>query len=787
MGPVVVLTFAFIGITLLAKMICEHLEFMFKSNLKYKILDYLGDYIYYGKDIGIEASLSLDSPNGDVLERRKTGQAYLASKLNPVDGKENARGQELASKLVDCRFALAKVCMPLMRELEFPAKRNFLTELRNRKQSNDSGYAKGMFEVDTSTMSNLMYVGNDAVHTLGIEAFHAPIQEEINKRMSLMNGDKDGALRFAPLSLNAELEKNTNMILELTGMDQVRYSLSGSEAVDAALKDVKSSCRNKKIVVRFSSAYHGHVSGVDYLNCQDHIFLKECSQESIEFIEKYHYRIAAVIVNPMQHFTGVNKASPPGEKLTLSSRIRSAVPREEYARWLHDLQERCDYCTKYLTRVALILDDIYFAFRIPELFSKDYFVHPDTGASLKPNVVILGKGVAAGYPLSMVVAQRGYLNTYDKKFLLLVNKTVGTLSAYNAGIVASNTFLEAITGQNISILPSPKTQLADMVKKFDAFSVRLNDKFNSENLPLRIRNFSNTFSIDFLSKSLYNSRYPQYLMAEGIYLGNYSTGKFNLTNDCTEEDLEILGDTFIAAGLKMRQHGFFEPTSKAGKKKMFATLAWRFSSVMAQKYYKTIMEDKHIDIEVSHNHPVNKFGHFWSSVFMIVVAYPYIFVHGDTIKGCMWFFFTHAIRQSGHFFYEQQDKDIEKRKFGHKDKSKKKAAAALLVAGVMYNFRAEIFEYLRAQFGDLIPFLRVDQYVGLVALFTVIPHYVEITYQFGVLRGISWALKIITDPFTDLLDFYRYCVIHPKYFLDLKDQRAVYRLCLKTKTVKKLD
>ena len=539
--------------------------------------------------------------------------------------------------------------------------------------------------------------------------------------------------------------------------------------------------------MRFSSAYHGHVSGVDYLNCQDHIFLKECSQQSIEFIEKYHYRIAAVIVNPMQHFTGVNKASPPGEKLTLSSRIRSAVPREEYARWLHDLQERCDYCTKYLTRVALIMDDIYFAFRTPELLSQDYFLHPDTGASLKPNVVILGKGIAAGYPLSMVVAQRGYLNTYDKKFLLLVNKTVGTLSAYHAGIVASNTFLEAITGQNASILISPKTQLADMVKKFDALTVSLNDKFNSENLPLRIRNFSNTFSVDFLSKSLYNSRYPQYLMAEGIYLGNYSTGKFNLTNDCTEADLEILEDRFVAAGLKMRQHGFFEPTSKAGKKKLIATLVWRFSSVMAQKYYKTIMEDKHIDIEVSHNHPVNKFGHFWSSVFMIIVAYPYIFVHGDTIKGCMWFLCTHAMRQSGHFFYEQQDKDIEKRKFGHKDKSKKKAAAALLGAGFLYNSRAEIYEYLRSQFGDLIPLLRVDQYVGLVALFTVIPHYVEITYQFGVLRGISWALKIITDPFTDLLDFYRYCIIHPKYFLDLKDQRAVYRLCLETKTVKKLD
>jgi glutamate-1-semialdehyde aminotransferase len=95
---------------------------------------------------------------------------------------------------------------------------------------------------------------------------------------------------------------------------QVRYSLSGSEAMDAALKDIKSSCRGKDIIVRFSSAYHGHVSGVDVLNCgPTHLFLKECDAASLEFIEEYHYRIAAVVVNPMQHFTGINKPSPPGD------------------------------------------------------------------------------------------------------------------------------------------------------------------------------------------------------------------------------------------------------------------------------------------------------------------------------------------------------------------------------------------------------------------------------------------------------------------------------------------
>lgn len=117
-----------------------------------------------------------------------------------------------------------------MRELEFPSNRNFVAKLKHRRQNQNGTKDKdgtdacsnGIFEVDSDQMKGLMYVGNDAVHTLGIESFHAPIQEEINKRMSLLNDDKNGSnLRFAPITLNPEIEKNVDLILGLTGMDQV--------------------------------------------------------------------------------------------------------------------------------------------------------------------------------------------------------------------------------------------------------------------------------------------------------------------------------------------------------------------------------------------------------------------------------------------------------------------------------------------------------------------------------------------------------------------------------------
>lgn len=375
--------------------------------------------------------------------------------------------------------------------------------------------------------------------------------------------------------------------------------------MDCALKDIMASCRGKKAIVRFRSAYHGHVSGVDFLNCDNHIFLKEGATSSLELIEKFHYRIAAVIVNPMQHFTGINKPSPAGEKLNLGKRDRTAVSKDEYAKWLHALQAKCNYCTKYLTKVAFVIDDIYFAFRTPDAFSSHYFLHPETGEKLKPDVMLVAKGVAAGYPVSMVLGRRGFLLSYDKKYLLQINKSVGTLAAWYGGLVASNVFLEAWNGTLKSIKINPKEQLKKMISKFHKFSAELNELLESKALPIRVRNFSNTFSVNYMSDSIYNSRFPQYLLAEGIFLGNYSTGKWNMNDDTTPADLDEIRDKFVAAAGKMYEHGYFTRGARS-KVVLLLGLALRFLLNYTRIFFQRIMEDKDIDIQVSHNHPVNK-------------------------------------------------------------------------------------------------------------------------------------------------------------------------------------
>lgn len=226
MEPTTILIWAFIALSLTIKVVWEKVDLFLHSNFKYRIINALASYIYYGEDSGVEAALQLDSPSAEILKRRMEGQRYLDSKLSGGDvggsgggkGDSELRGPKLASSLVDCRFALAKVCMPLLRELEFHnAGRNFVSKVTN---NNKNG---GMLVVTTEDGKKRVLLGNDAVHTLSVKSFYVPVQKEINRRMELASGDdcQDSMLRFSPISMNAELERNVTLLKNLTGLDKV--------------------------------------------------------------------------------------------------------------------------------------------------------------------------------------------------------------------------------------------------------------------------------------------------------------------------------------------------------------------------------------------------------------------------------------------------------------------------------------------------------------------------------------------------------------------------------------
>lgn len=94
-----------------------------------------------------------------------------------------------------------------------------------------------------------------------------------------------------------------------------------------------------------------------------------------------------------------------------------------------------------------------------------------------------------------------------------------------------------------------------------------------------------------------------------------------------------------------------------------------------------------------------------------------------------------AFRQIGHFFYEKQDKDIERLKFGHKDKSKKEAVVFVVVAIIAYFLRDSWMTSVD-QFVD-IENIELDEALFFLFTMTLIPHFVEITHEYVSLIALT--------------------------------------------------
>lgn len=78
-----------------------------------------------------------------------------------------------------------------------------------------------------------------------------------------------------------------------------------------------------------------------------------------------------------------------------------------------------------------------------------------------------------------------------------------------------------------------------------------------------------------------------------------------MNDDTTQSDLDQIAAKFVAAAEKMREHGYFEKGTRSTAVVLIGQL-FRFMVNYVKLSYESIMKDKHIDIQVSHNHPVNK-------------------------------------------------------------------------------------------------------------------------------------------------------------------------------------
>jgi acetylornithine/N-succinyldiaminopimelate aminotransferase len=241
-------------------------------------------------------------------------------------------------------------------------------------------HGEGVYAWDTDGKKYLDFAAGIAVASLGHkpQAILKTLNEQAAKMMTCQSS-------YATLP---KLEAS-KLIVENSPFDQIYWSNSGTESVEAAIKlarkwayDNKSKDANE--IIAFRKSFHGRTMGSASITEKFHVqpffapyvpgikWAKFNDLASVK--EQISDKTAAIIVEPVQGEGGVTPAT------------------KEFLQGLRDL---CDQ-----NNIALIFDEVQTGFgRIGYLFASDAFgVEPDVGC--------YAKGLGGGFPVGCMLAKK---------------------------------------------------------------------------------------------------------------------------------------------------------------------------------------------------------------------------------------------------------------------------------------------------------------------------------------------------------------------------------------------
>jgi glutamate-1-semialdehyde 2,1-aminomutase len=170
-------------------------------------------------------------------------------------------------------------------------------------------------------------------------------------------------------SYHPVLIENVARLREISGLDEVSFHMSGTEAVMQAVRLARYHTRRSHIV-RFCGAYHGWWDevqpgpgnpgkvGAVYT-------LRDMDERSLGIL-RTRKDIACVLVNPLQAMHP--NASAPSDSMLLDSSRGAHFDRAAYSAWLEQLREVCTQ-----RGIVLILDEVFLGFRIARGGAQEYF------------------------------------------------------------------------------------------------------------------------------------------------------------------------------------------------------------------------------------------------------------------------------------------------------------------------------------------------------------------------------------------------------------------------------
>lgn len=468
-----------------------------------------------------DQAFAVDGAPPEVVAQRRAAFAQLVARAQARYSKSLQASAEAAQSLSDLQFVGA-----------------YRTPYPFRKLA-AQGLKVGSFVQSTEGVTVTDLDGNrffDLTGSYGVNLFGNDFYKDCMDRAA------DMARPLGPVlgSYHPVMLDNLKRIKHISGMDEVSFHMSGTEAVMQAVRLARYHTGRKKLV-RFCGSYHGWWGDVqpgigNPMPAADTLNLTEMGAASLRVLRSRR-DIACVLINPLQALHP--NAPAPSDGALLDSARKAHFDRAAYTAWLQALRQVCDE-----RGIALVFDEVFLGFRLAKGGAQDYF-------GVRADLVTYGKTLGGGLPIGVVCGKRAWMRRFREDSPADICFARGTFNAHPYVMCAMQVFLQRLEEADIASL------YANVDSTWARRAARMNACLQEAGLPVQVADMSSVWTVLYTQPACFNWLFQHYLRQEGIALSWVGTARIIWTLNFSEAEFEQVLQCFVRAGLAMQADGWW--------------------------------------------------------------------------------------------------------------------------------------------------------------------------------------------------------------------------------------
>jgi glutamate-1-semialdehyde 2,1-aminomutase len=334
--------------------------------------------------------------------------------------------------------------------------------------------------------------------------------------------------------------ENTQLLKEISGLDEVSFHMSGTEAVMQAVRLARYHTKRTHLV-RFCGAYHGWWGDVqpgvgNPAPAHETYTLNDMSEDTLRVLRTRN-NIACVLINPLQALHP--NASAPSDSSLVDSGRSAHFDKDAYADWLKRLRKICAE-----RNIVLIFDEVFVGFRLAKGGAQEYF-------GVRADLVTYGKTLGGGLPIGVVCGTHDLMKRFRDDRPADICFARGTFNSHPYVMAAMNEFLRYLQ------TPEAEATYRGLDAAWDRRARELNARLAAAELPVEVANLSSIWTVCYTQPSRYNWMLQYYLRLEGLALSWIGTGRLIFSLNYSEADFTAVAGRFVAAAEAMQRDGWW--------------------------------------------------------------------------------------------------------------------------------------------------------------------------------------------------------------------------------------